>query len=90
MLISQSTLLAPNRRLTLADICKWISDSFSFYNLIDSDRHSSIHYNIRLNMAVDVQKRLKDDASPPRTIHDFLRYKVMQRNRSLSFSRFPR
>ncbi|KAF2425788.1 hypothetical protein EJ08DRAFT_594068 [Tothia fuscella] len=61
MLIGQSILRAPNRRLTLANIYKWISDSFSFYNSIESGWQNSIRHNLSLNKAFHKQDRPKED-----------------------------
>lgn len=61
MLIGQSILRAPNRRLTLANIYKWISDSFSFYNSAEQGWQNSIRHNLSLNKAFYKQERPKDD-----------------------------
>lgn len=61
LLIGQSILRAPNRRLTLASIYKWISDSFAFYNSAESGWQNSIRHNLSLNKAFYKQERPKDD-----------------------------
>ena len=60
-LIGMSILRAPNRRLTLAQIYKWISDTFSFYNATDAGWQNSIRHNLSLNKAFIKQERPKDD-----------------------------
>lgn len=60
-LIGMSILRAPNRRLTLAQIYKWISDAFSFYRAGDSGWQNSIRHNLSLNKAFIKQERPKDD-----------------------------
>lgn len=60
-LIGMSILRAPNRRLTLAQIYKWISDTYSFYNASDSGWQNSIRHNLSLNKAFIKQERPKDD-----------------------------
>ena len=54
-------LRAPNRRLTLAQIYKWISDSFTFYRAAESGWQNSIRHNLSLNKAFIKQERPKDD-----------------------------
>ena len=60
-LIGMSILRAPHRRLTLAQIYKWISDTFSFYNPADAGWQNSIRHNLSLNKAFIKQERPKDD-----------------------------
>lgn len=60
-LIGMSILRAPSRRLTLAQIYKWISDTFSFYNAADAGWQNSIRHNLSLNKAFIKQERPKDD-----------------------------
>ncbi|PBP22795.1 forkhead box protein L2 [Diplocarpon rosae] len=60
-LIGMSILRAPNRRLTLAQIYKWISDTYSFYNAQDAGWQNSIRHNLSLNKAFIKQERPKDD-----------------------------
>lgn len=54
-------LRAPNRRLTLAQIYKWISDTFSYYHTSDLGWQNSIRHNLSLNKAFIKQERPKDD-----------------------------
>lgn len=62
LLIGMSILRAPGRRLTLAQIYKWISDSFSYYNgLSETGWQNSIRHNLSLNKAFFKQERPKDD-----------------------------
>jgi len=60
-LIGMSILRAPNRRLTLAQIYKWISDAFSYYKHSDPGWQNSIRHNLSLNKAFIKQERPKDD-----------------------------
>ncbi|KAI2639641.1 forkhead box protein L2 [Hypomontagnella submonticulosa] len=60
-LIGMAILRAPQRRLTLSQIYKWISDNFSFYNAQDAGWQNSIRHNLSLNKAFIKQERPKDD-----------------------------
>ncbi|KAF2005490.1 hypothetical protein P154DRAFT_339132 [Amniculicola lignicola CBS 123094] len=61
-LIGMAILRAPNRRLTLAQIYKWISDTFAFYrNSQDTGWQNSIRHNLSLSKSFSKQERPKDD-----------------------------
>ncbi|QSZ35069.1 hypothetical protein DSL72_007933 [Monilinia vaccinii-corymbosi] len=60
-LIGMSILRAPKRRLTLAQIYKWISDNYTFYSASDAGWQNSIRHNLSLNKAFVKQERPKDD-----------------------------
>ncbi len=60
-LIGMSILRAPGRRLTLAQIYKWISDSFTYYRASQTGWQNSIRHNLSLNKAFIKQERPKDD-----------------------------
>ena len=60
-LIGMAILRAPNRRLTLAQIYKWISDNYAFYRMSDSGWQNSIRHNLSLNKNFLKQERPKDD-----------------------------
>ena len=92
-LIGMAILRAPNRRLTLAQIYKWISESFSFYNLKDTGWQNSIRHNLSLNSKFIKQERPKDDpgkgsywAIKPNEEHHFFKDKAFRRPTSSSNS----
>lgn len=81
-LIGMAILRSPQRRLTLAQIYKWISDNFSFYNPNDAGWQNSIRHNLSLNKNFVKQERPKDDpgkghywAIEPGTEHLFMKEK---------------
>lgn len=81
-LIGMAILRAPNRRLTLAQIYKWISDTYSFYSPNLAGWQNSIRHNLSLNKAFVKQERPKDDpgkgnywAIATGTEHQFLKGK---------------
>ncbi|OAA56648.1 forkhead transcription factor [Niveomyces insectorum RCEF 264] len=61
MLIGMAILRSPGRKLTLSQIYKWISDTYSFYNPQDAGWQNSIRHNLSLNKAFVKQERPKDD-----------------------------
>ncbi|KAF1935886.1 hypothetical protein EJ02DRAFT_470848 [Clathrospora elynae] len=62
MLIGMAILRAPSRRLTLAQIYKWISDNFAFYrNSQETGWQNSIRHNLSLSKSFSKQERPKDD-----------------------------
>ena len=63
-LIGMAILRAPNRRLTLAQIYKWISDHFSHYKADDAGWKNSIRHNLSLCKSFEKKERAKDDSGP--------------------------
>jgi forkhead transcription factor HCM1 len=61
-LIGMAILRAPNRRLTLAQIYKWISDTYVFYRGQETGWQNSIRHNLSLNKAFQKQERPKGDS----------------------------
>jgi forkhead transcription factor HCM1 len=85
-LIGMSILRAHNRRLTLAQIYKWISDTYSFYCATDAGWQNSIRHNLSLNKAFVKQERPKDDpgkgnywAIVPGMEHQFIKDKTTRK-----------
>ncbi|KAK1466768.1 fork head domain-containing protein [Colletotrichum melonis] len=60
-LIGMAILRSPLRRLTLAQIYKWISDTYSFYKAEESGWQNSIRHNLSLHKAFIKVERPKDD-----------------------------
>ena len=60
-LIGMAILRAPTRRLTLAQIYKWISDHFAFFRTSQGGWQNSIRHNLSLNKAFVKIERPKDD-----------------------------
>jgi forkhead transcription factor HCM1 len=61
-LIGMAILRAPNRRLTLSQIYKWISDTYVFYRGQETGWQNSIRHNLSLNKAFQKQERPKGDS----------------------------
>lgn len=90
-LIGMAILRTPDRRLTLAQIYKWISDSFSFYRLSTTPTgwQNSIRHNLSINEAFTKQERSKDNPGKgnywiivPGKEAKFLKQKVSRRSQS--------
>lgn len=60
-LIGMAILRSANRRLTLAQIYKWISDHYKFYRAAEAGWQNSIRHNLSLNKNFVKQERPKDD-----------------------------
>ena len=62
VLIGHAILRAPNQRLTLSQIYKWISDTFSYYRTVEvGGWQNSIRHNLSLNKAFHKLERPRDD-----------------------------
>ncbi|KAL7626558.1 Forkhead transcription factor [Parahypoxylon ruwenzoriense] len=86
-LIGMAILRAPQRRLTLSQIYKWISDNYSFYHANDAGWQNSIRHNLSLNKAFIKQERPKDDpgkgnywAIEPGMEHQFMKEKPSRKS----------
>lgn len=60
-LIGMAILSSPDRKLTLAQIYKWINDTFQWYRKSKSGWQNSIRHNLSLNKAFRKQERPKSD-----------------------------
>lgn len=85
-LIAMSILRSEGRRLTLAQIYKWISDTYSHYGATDAGWQNSIRHNLSLNKAFVKQERPKDDpgkgnywALVPGMEHTFIKDKTSKK-----------
>ncbi|KAL8843102.1 MAG: hypothetical protein Q9170_000232 [Blastenia crenularia] len=90
-LIGMAILRAPDRRRTLAQIYKWIADSFSFYRLSETPTgwQNSIRHNLSISDAFTKQERRKDDPGKgcywiivPGKEAKFLKQKTSRRSQS--------
>lgn len=90
-LIGMAILRSPKKRLTLAQIYKWISDNYSFYSPSDAGWQNSIRHNLSLHKNFNKIERPKDDpgkgnywAIEPGTESQFLKEKTTRKSASAS------
>ncbi|KAI9839032.1 MAG: hypothetical protein M1837_002286 [Sclerophora amabilis] len=95
-LIGMSILRASNRRLTLAQIYKWISDTFVYYRSSETGWQNSIRHNLSLNKAFVKQERPKDDpgkgnywAIEPGMEGQFMKDKQSRKPNALGIAQIP-
>ncbi|OZJ05503.1 hypothetical protein BZG36_01899 [Bifiguratus adelaidae] len=63
-MIAYALIQAPEKKLTLSDIYKWISDTFKFYHLGEHGWQNSIRHNLSLNPAFSKIDRRPTTANP--------------------------
>lgn len=92
-LIGMALLRAPERRLALSGIYKWISTAFTFFKPGQKGWENSIRHNLSLNKSFEKQPREKDDpgkghywAIKPEAYHHFLKEKPRRNTHSKSAS----
>ncbi|KAK4190410.1 hypothetical protein QBC35DRAFT_81059 [Podospora australis] len=95
-LIGMAILRSPQRRLTLAQIYKWISDTYSFFGANDAGWQNSIRHNLSLNKHFIKQERPKDDpgkgnywAIEPGAEHMFMKEKPSRKPAALTAENMP-
>lgn len=93
-LIGMAILRSKDRKLTLAQIYKWINDTFEWYRKSKSGWQNSIRHNLSLNKAFKKQERPKNDPGKgnywlvePGCEFQFVKGKTVKRPYSMSVNK---